>query len=79
MGKIFMEKKNISNIQDKFINHLISKELLIRIYLISGIKLEGIIVSSDENCLVIKKDDHSILVYKQALSTITPYDSIKID
>lgn len=79
MGKIFMEKKNISNIQDKFINHLISKELLIRIYLISGIKLEGIIVSSDEDCLVIKKDDHSILVYKQALSTITPYDSIKID
>lgn len=74
-----MEKKNISNTQDKFINHLISKKSLIRIYLVNGIKLEGTIISSDEDCLVIKKDDHSILVYKQALSTITPYDSIKID
>jgi len=58
--------------EESFINDLISHSKLVTIFLISGIKLEGTITSSDANTLMLKGANNIQLVYKHAVSTILP-------
>ena len=58
--------------EESFINDLISHSKLVTIFLISGIKLEGTITSSDNNTLTLKGSNNIQLVYKHAISTILP-------
>ena len=55
-----------------FIKDLIDHHKLVTIILISGIKLEGTITSSDSNTLTLKGTNNIQLVYKHAISTILP-------
>ena len=55
-----------------FIKYLIDHHKLVTIFLISGIKLEGTITSSDSNTLTLKGTNNIQLVYKHAISTILP-------
>ena len=64
---------NISELdEESFIKDLIDNHKLITIFLISGIKLEGTITSSDSNTLTLKGTNNIQLVYKHAISTILP-------
>ena len=54
-----------------FIKDLIDHHKLVTIFLISGIKLEGTITSSDSNTLTLKGTNNIQLVYKHAISTIS--------
>jgi RNA chaperone Hfq len=58
--------------EGNFIKDLIDNHKLVTIFLISGIKLEGIITSSDSNTLTLKGTNNIQLVYKHAISTILP-------
>ena len=58
--------------EENFIKDLISHSKLVTIFLISGIKLEGTITSSDTNTLTLKGSNNIQLVYKHAVSTILP-------
>tara|TARA_B100000214_G_C23953176_1_gene621459 strand:+ start:35 stop:253 length:219 start_codon:yes stop_codon:yes gene_type:complete len=58
--------------EENFINDLIENCKLVTIFLISGIKLEGTITSSDTNTLTLKGTNNIQLVYKHAVSTILP-------
>tara|TARA_B100000427_G_scaffold255896_1_gene219574 strand:+ start:386 stop:604 length:219 start_codon:yes stop_codon:yes gene_type:complete len=66
-------KEDISELdEENFINNLIDQCKLVTIFLISGIKLEGTITSSDTNTLTLKGSNNIQLVYKHAISTILP-------
>ena len=58
--------------EGSFIKDLIDHNKLVTIFLISGIKLEGTITSSDSNTLTLKGTNNIQLVYKHAISTILP-------
>ena len=58
--------------EGRFIKDLIDHQKLVTIFLISGIKLEGTITSSDSNTLTLKGTNNIQLVYKHAISTILP-------
>ena len=58
--------------EESFIKDLISHNKLVTIFLISGIKLEGTITSSDATTLTLKGSNNIQLVYKHAVSTILP-------
>ena len=58
--------------EGSFIKDLIDHHKLVTIFLISGIKLEGTITSSDSNTLTLKGTNNIQLVYKHAISTILP-------
>tara|TARA_B100001564_G_scaffold139077_1_gene116740 strand:- start:19 stop:237 length:219 start_codon:yes stop_codon:yes gene_type:complete len=58
--------------EENFIKDLISHNKLVTIFLISGIKLEGTITSSDATTLTLKGSNNIQLVYKNAVSTILP-------
>ncbi|MDC0247081.1 RNA chaperone Hfq [OCS116 cluster bacterium] len=66
-------KENMSELDEEgFIKNLIDQYKLVTIFLISGIKLEGTITSSDINTLTLKGSNNIQLIYKHAVSTILP-------
>jgi host factor-I protein len=42
------------------------------IFLVNGVKLQGVVTWFDSFCLLLRRDGHSQLVYKHAISTIMP-------
>ncbi|PHS28631.1 MAG: RNA chaperone Hfq [Robiginitomaculum sp.] len=64
------EKKQ--SLQDTFLNALRKTKTPLTIFLVNGVKLQGIITWFDNFCVLLRRDGHSQLVYKQAISTIMP-------
>tara|TARA_Y100001970_G_C14200605_1_gene840872 strand:- start:1154 stop:1360 length:207 start_codon:yes stop_codon:yes gene_type:complete len=62
----------------KFIKTLIDNNSQVTIFLINGVKLSGEITSVDDNTLNLKREKHTQLVYKNAISTIMPIDPINL-
>jgi len=69
-----LENKNMTkgpSLQDPFLNSLRKEKIPVSIYLVNGIKLQGIIESFDQ-FVVLLKNTVSQMVYKHAISTIVP-------
>src|SRR5204862_4505018 len=69
-----MENKNMTkgtSLQDPFLNSLRKEKIPVSIYLVNGIKLQGVIESFDQ-FVVLLKNTVSQMVYKHAISTIVP-------
>ena len=64
--------------ENKFIESLIETKSQVTVFLINGIKLSGAITASDEATLYLQREQHTQLVYKNAISTIMPIDPIKL-
>jgi host factor-I protein len=60
------------NLQDMFLNSVRKQKNLVTIFLVNGVKLTGIVTSFDNFCVLLRRDGHSQLVYKHAISTIMP-------
>lgn len=72
--KIKLENKNMTkgpSLQDPFLNSLRKEKIPVSIYLVNGIKLQGVIESFDQ-FVVLLKNTVSQMVYKHAISTIVP-------
>jgi host factor-I protein len=75
--KTYRKKKKMSaerapNLQDAFLNHVRKHKIPLTIFLINGVKLQGIVSWFDNFCVLLKRDGHAQLVYKHAISTIMP-------
>lgn len=66
-----MNEKN-QNIQDVFLNRIRKEKHTVTVFLVNGVKLQGIVTWFDNFCLLLKRDSHIQLVYKHAISTIMP-------
>ena len=64
------------NLQDIFLNHLRKNKSPVTVFLVNGVKLQGIITWFDNFCILLRRDGHSQLVYKHAISTIVPTRNI---
>ena len=60
------------NLQDAFLNHVRKSKVPVTIFLINGVKLQGVITWLDNFCVLLRRDGQSQLVYKHAISTIMP-------
>jgi len=65
-------------LQDQFLNHLRKHKTPATVFLINGVKLQGIITGFDIFSLLLRREDHVQLVYKHAISTIMPNDTINL-
>ncbi len=65
------------NLQDLFLNKLRKEHLTVTVFLVNGIKLQGIISWFDNYSILLKRDGHIQLIYKHAVSTIMP--SVPVD
>jgi host factor-I protein len=67
-----MAQEKAQNLQDTFLNHVRKTKTPLTIFLINGVKLQGIVTWFDNFCVLLRRDGHSQLVYKHAISTIMP-------
>ena len=65
-----MEKSQ--NLQDVFLNQVRKQHVAVTIFLVNGVKLQGIITWFDNYSILLKRDGHIQLIYKHAVSTIMP-------
>lgn len=61
-----------TNLQDAFLNLLRKSKTPVTIFLVKGVKLQGIVTWFDNFSILLRRDGQSQLVYKHAISTIMP-------
>lgn len=66
-----MSEKN-QNLQDVFLNSVRKSKTSVTVFLVNGVKLQGMITWFDNFCVLLRRDGQSQLVYKHAISTIMP-------
>lgn len=67
----------VINLQDSFLNQIRKENNLpVIIYLINGFQLRGVVKGFDNFTILIENDGKQQLVYKHAVSTITPLKQI---
>ena len=66
------------NLQDLFLNAVRKTKNPLTIFLINGVKLTGVVTSFDNFCVLLRRDGHSQLVYKHAISTIMPSQPLQM-
>ncbi|MGE4351597.1 MAG: RNA chaperone Hfq [Bdellovibrionales bacterium] len=59
-------------IQDILLGHLCQHKVPTTIFLVNGVKLQGMVTSFDDESVLLRRDGHVQLVYKHAISTIMP-------
>jgi host factor-I protein len=65
------------NLQDQFLNLLRKHKTPVTMFLVKGVKLQGIVTWFDNFSILLRRDGQSQLVYKHAISTIMP--SLPVD
>jgi host factor-I protein len=60
------------NLQDQFLNLLRKGKTPVTMFLVKGVKLQGIVTWFDNFSILLRRDGQSQLVYKHAISTIMP-------
>ncbi|OJX10930.1 MAG: RNA chaperone Hfq [Caedibacter sp. 37-49] len=73
-----MISDKVSNLQDTFLNHLRKNKNPVTLFLVNGVKLQGIITWFDNFSVLLRRDAHSQLVYKHAISTIMPTNPVQL-
>ncbi len=69
---------NKQNLQDAFLNHVRKNKISVTVFLINGVKLQGVITWFDNFCVLLRRDGQSQMVYKHAISTIMPGQPINL-
>jgi len=67
-----MAAEKQQNLQDTFLNYVRKNKTPLTIFLVNGVKLQGIVSWFDNFCVLLRRDGHSQLVYKHAISVIMP-------
>ena len=64
------------NLQDAFLNLLRKDKTPVTMFLVKGVKLQGIVTWFDNFSILLRRDGQSQLVYKHAISTIMPANPV---
>ena len=73
-----MSSDKTQNLQDVFLNHVRKQKSPVTVFLVNGVKLQGIITWFDNFCMLLRRDGHSQLVYKHAISTVMPVTPVSL-
>jgi host factor-I protein len=69
-------QRQSGNLQDAFLNLLRKNKIPVTMFLVKGVKLQGIVTWFDNFSILLRRDGQSQLVYKHAISTIMPGQSL---
>ena len=73
-----MAAEKSQNVQDVFLNHIRKNKVPVTVFLVNGVKLQGIITWFDNFSVLLRRDAHSQLVYKHAISTVMPANPVQL-
>lgn len=75
-GVLFIMQKNI---QDLFLSRLRRSQAAVTMFLMNGFQLRGTIAGFDQFVVVLMSDQKQQVIYKHAISTITPERPISLE
>ena len=67
-----------TSLQDTFLNTVRKTRMPVTMFLINGVKLQGMITWFDNFSVLLRRDGSSQLVYKHAISTVMPARPIQL-
>ncbi len=67
------------NVQDDFLNNIRDNKIPVTVFLVNGVKLQGLITWFDSFSLLLRRDGHTQLIYKHAISTIMPSEAVEVE
>jgi host factor-I protein len=73
-----MSNDKKQNLQDTFLNSVRKSRTPLTIFLVNGVKLQGVVSWFDNFCVLLRRDGQSQLVYKHAISTIMPSQPVQL-
>ena len=73
-----MSTEKSQNVQDVFLNHVRKNKTPVTVFLVNGVKLQGIITWFDNFSVLLRRDGQSQLIYKHAISTVMPAHPIDL-
>ena len=68
----------VNNLQDLFLNSLRRSKTPVTMFLVKGVKLQGIITWFDNFSVLLRREGQAQLIYKHAISTIMPAQPIDL-
>lgn len=60
------------NLQDAFLNQVRKENIPVTIFLVNGFQLKGMVKGFDNFTVILESDGKQLMVYKHAISTISP-------
>ncbi len=66
------------NLQDQFLNLLRKNKVPVTMFLVKGVKLQGIVTWFDNFSILLRRDGQTQLIYKHAVSTIMPGQPVDV-
>ena len=73
-----MSGEKSQNVQDVFLNTIRKNKTPVTVFLVNGVKLQGIVTWFDNFSLLLRRDGHTQLVYKHAISTVMPSGPLQL-
>jgi len=73
-----MSATKTQNLQDVFLNNIRKNKAPVTVFLVNGVKLQGVITWFDNFSVLLRRDGHAQLVYKHAISTVMPATPIQL-
>ncbi|SHE50268.1 RNA-binding protein Hfq [Desulfofundulus australicus DSM 11792] len=70
-----MSKPQI-NLQDAFLNQVRKENIPVTIFLVNGFQLKGVVRGFDNFTVILESDGKQMMVYKHAISTVSPMRSM---
>lgn len=71
--------QELQDVQSDFLNDIRKNKVSVTVFLVNGVKLQGIITWYDNFSLLLRRDGHTQLIYKHAVSTIMPSTPVDIE
>jgi len=73
-----MSNDKKQNRQDVFLNTVRKTKTPLTIFLVNGVKLQGVVTWFDNFCVLLRREGQIQLVYKHAISTIMPSQPVQL-
>ena len=73
-----MTQEKAQNVQDVFLNAIRKNKTPVTVFLVNGVKLQGIVTWFDQFSMLLRRDGHTQLVYKHAISTVMPSAPVQL-
>ncbi len=73
-----MSGEKSQNVQDVFLNTIRKNKTPVTVFLVNGVKLQGIVTWFDNFSVLLRRDGHTQLVYKHAISTVMPSGPLQL-
>lgn len=64
--------EKFQSVQDVFLNKIRKEKMSVTVFLVNGVKLQGVVTWFDNFSVLLRRETHVQLVYKHAISTIMP-------